>query len=432
MQELLNECKKAYEEKNFSRLEWACNRILEGDSNNETALTYKLYVYCDWHQHHLVFSIANQIHELYPSNYHAYNAEARAFLNKKEFEEALRSCEKGLEIEDYHRLRVNKIEALISLDRLDEAYEFCDSSEIPDYNFTKALINCGKYSKLSEYDEGLSKDELVDCLLKRCKYLNQRGNNNEILEACDEIFKIDKDNENALEYKVLALAFLDRPDEELQWSNYAIGLYPNNHSFYFIKGEVLYYHLKDIDGAIECFEKGLSLVDDVECFIARDELVFALNDKADQLIESGEYEDAINAYDRILFYNPKEFEALDNIDLLVRQHGIDYGYSKNYKKSLKLRIKIKNRADEIDRYLKTIIIGEYDDEYVNGCSEFKDYASIDDYVRDIIICLMEAYPGYDEERSKELLKCAMDNVKDSFKYKESAWDFAVVYGYSCG
>lgn len=432
MQELLNECKKAYEEGNFSRLEWACNRILEEDSNNETALTYKLYVYCDWYQHHLVFSIANQIHELYPNNYHAYNAKTRAFLNKKKFEEALKCCEKGLEIEDYHRLRINKIEALISLDRLDEAYEFYSSSEIPDYNFTKALINCGKYSKISEYDERLSKGELIDFLLKRCKYLNQRGSKNEILEVCDEIFKIDKDNENALEYKVFALAYLNRPDEELEWSNYGIRLYPKNHSFYFIKAEVLYYDLKDIDGAIECFEKGLSLVDDVECFIARDELVFALNDKADQLIESGKYGDAINAYDKILFYNPKEFEALDNIDSLVLQHDIDYDYSKNYRKSLKLRIKIKNRRDEIGRYLKTIEIGEYDDEYVNGCSEFKDYTSIDDYVRDIIICLMEAYSGYDEERSKELLKCAMENVKDSFKYKEPAWDFAVVYGYSCG
>lgn len=39
---------------------------------------------------------------------------------------------------------------------------------------------------------------------------------------------------------------------------------------------------------------------------------------------------------------------------------------------------------------------------------------------------------YDEESSKYLVKIAFENVKESFEFKESAYDFAVVYGFSGG
>ena len=82
MQELLKECEKAYGEHDYSRLSWACNQILKQDKSNETALTYKLYVYCDWRQYHMVFEVADQIQRLYPDNYHAYNAKAMAYSGK--------------------------------------------------------------------------------------------------------------------------------------------------------------------------------------------------------------------------------------------------------------------------------------------------------------------------------------------------------------
>ena len=149
MQELLDESKKSFKEKNFSRLQWLCDRILEQDSGNETALTYKAY--CNWRHPHIVFRITDEIHRSYPDNYLSYNADALAFMNKGEFEKALQRCEIGLEIKDHHCLRKNKIESLISLNRIDEAFEFYSSSEIPDYNFIKALVNCGKYSDISKY-----------------------------------------------------------------------------------------------------------------------------------------------------------------------------------------------------------------------------------------------------------------------------------------
>lgn len=136
MKELFMEGEIAYGEKDYSRLDWACNRILEHDRDNETALTYKLYICCEWRQHHLVSRIANRIHELYPNNYHAYNAPAAAYLDKMEFKKALKCCEEGLMIKDYNGLKMNKVKSLIGLKRTDEAYEFFKSSHIPGFTFT--------------------------------------------------------------------------------------------------------------------------------------------------------------------------------------------------------------------------------------------------------------------------------------------------------
>ena len=433
MQELLKECEKAYGENNYSRLDWACNQILEQHKNNETALTYKLYIYCDWRQYHLVFRVADQIQMFYPNNIHVYNAKAIVYLDRKEFDKALECCEAGLKIKDYYWLRMNKIEALIDLNRIDESFEFYKASDIPNYNFTMALINCGKYSEISKYEKELSKKELIDYFFKRCRYLDRRGNREEILKVCEEIFKLDKDNEIALEYKIHSLAFVEKYDEVLKCSDYAIKLYPNNFRFFFEKAETLLWSFEDIDGAIEYYEKGFALVDDFDRYwFDIDNLVTALNKKADQAIESNNYKKAVNIYDKILFYKPREFKALDNIDTLVKEHNIKYEPSEYYKESLKLRIEVENRFNQIDEYLKAIDVGEYDDEYVNGCSEFKEYKSLAEYIRDIIICLMDVYPSYNEEDSKYLVKIAFENVKESFEFEESAYDFAVVYGFSGG
>lgn len=430
MQKLLKECEKAYGAHNYSRLDWLCNQILKKDNNNETALTYKLYVYCDWRQYHLVFKVADQIHGLYPGNCHAYNAKAIAYMGKREFEKALECCEEGLKINDYYWLRINKIESLISLNRIDEAYEFFKSSDIADYTFTEALINSGKYSEIHEYDEWLTNEELLDCFYKRCMHLDSIGDGEEIQRVCEEIFKIDEYNETAIQYKIL---LLDDDEEILRCCNRAIKACPENPRFYFEKAETLMWGIEDIDGAIECYEKGFSLVDDFDkYYFDINNIIDALDMKADQLIEENDYAKAVSMYDKILFYRPNEFMALDKIDGLVKEHGINYEPSEYYRESLRLRMELEKKFSQIDDYLKSVEIGEYSDEYVDGCSEFKDYKSLDEYIHDIIICLMKVYPGYDEESSKQLVKIAFENVRQSFEYRESAYDFAVVYGFSCG
>lgn len=144
IKELLDECDRAYANNDYSRLDWACSSILEEDKTNETALTYRLYIFCDWRQYHLVFRLADKIQRIYPENPHPYNAMAIVHMDKKEFEKALGCCEEGLKIRDHQGLRKNKIEALISLNRIGEALKFYNNSPIPDYDFTEALINCAK------------------------------------------------------------------------------------------------------------------------------------------------------------------------------------------------------------------------------------------------------------------------------------------------
>ena len=433
MDELIKECEKEYGQENYSRLDWLCNQILEQDRMNETALTYHLYIFCKWSQHHLVFRTAEEIHNAYPDNYHAYNAKAMAHLAKGEFQKALDCCEEGLKIKDYHWLRMNKIEALISLNRIDEAYEFHNSGEIPDYNFTKALINCGKYGEINEYKDDLSDEEIVEYLLERCFDLDDKGDYKEVVRACDEIFKVEGDNEEALIYKAIALAHLERNDELLEICDYGIRSYPKISLFYFLKAETAYYDLKKLDEAIELYEKGLSLSSNPNSHWGRiSDLTYALNDKADQLIESGNYREAVQTYDKILFYKPEEFDALDKINTLTKEHEIDYKHTEHYNESARLRCESQRRIKRIDDFLERIVIGQYDEDYVRGCSEFKDYNSFEEYVRDVIICLMESYPKRSEEHSRFLVKCNIEYVKSSYEYREPA-DYCVIeVGYCCG
>ena len=426
--ELLDECDKSYANKDFSRLNWACSSILEEDKTNETALTYQLYVYCDWRQYHLVFRIANQIRRLYPENYHAYNAEAIVHMEKNEFKEALQCCEEGLKISDYYWLRKNKIEALISLNRIEEAREFYNNSQIPDYDFTKALINCTKFSEITH--DKTSDSELVGYMLYKCREFDRKSKHSEVLKVCDEILKIDKENENALVYKVHAMAFLGRDDELLKYLNYGIRLYPENPMFYLLKAETIQL---DLDETIDLYEKGLALCQNPKNhWYHIDELVFALHDKADELSKAGKYDEAVVLYDKILYYKNDDFKALDRLDELVSQHNLRYEHTQHYDESFNLRINARKRLEKIDDCLGNIVVGEYDEDYINGCSEFKDYKSLDEYIRDIIIVLMEAYPCHSEQQARFLVKCDMECIKSAYEQKEPADYCAIGVGYCCG
>lgn len=172
------------------------------------------------------------------------------------------------------------------------------------------MIDCGKYSILKEeYEESLSKEELLDYYYKRLKYLDNKGwRDEEILDVCERIFEIDKDNEIALEFKITALESLERNEEVIKWSDYAIELYPNNFCFYFYKAETLFWSFNDLDGAIEYYEKGFAHVNCIGYYWPYvNDIVDALYEKAEQI----SWKEAISIYDRILFYKKDEFKALD-------------------------------------------------------------------------------------------------------------------------
>ena len=446
-EEILNECEDVFEKEDYSlldylcritlgeddnglgaHLDYLCRNALEEDENNLIALNYKAFR-CP---NRLSFPILDRILEMDPDNYFAYNTKALSYINDENYEEALKCSEKGLKIKDDEWLRRNRIEALISLERIEEAYEFYKASDIPGYTFTKGLINCGKYSQVPKFDEGLSKDELLDYYYKRCKSLYEHPKWKEyepVLEVCEEIFKIDRDNEIALEYMVGSYAFLNQFEEVVRWCDYAIKLYPNNFRFYFDKADVLYWIYKDLDAAIESYERGFS---HVECigyhWYAVDDMVYALYEKAEELSP----QEAIAIYDKILFYKPMEYKALERIDGIVKEHGLDWEWSESYRQSSILKAENDKRLKEIDDFLNEIEIGEYDEEYLKGCSQFKDNYSFKDYVREVIICLMESSYRYSEESARERVKISMNYIKGEYEVKEPAAYCVIEVGYSCG
>lgn len=415
-----NEIKRHFEDK------------LKQDSDDEIALTYMAFDYLNLQKYEPVFEITEKIHRNNPNNYHAYNIEAMAHLHMAEFERALECCDEGLKARDYYWLKISKIESLICLGRTDEAFELYSSSQIPRYYFTDALIRCEKYSLIPAYDCGLSIDEVTDRLLDKCRYIidrrmtfeNGEVSNYEMMcekvhRVCDEIFKIDKDNEVALGYMIVFSDYLCECDEILEWCNHAIELYPKNHRFYFLKAEVLS-HSDDLDGAIENYEKSLSL--DFNGENGSFFLLMALDNKRRKLMKAGDYIGAINCCEKMLNFsktNDDRLKALFHIDSIAIQHGIDYRPSKNYQKTLKSNQKIYSLLNRE--------IGEYDDEYIDGCRQFKDYCDYEDYLRDVIICLVEMCPDGDEKSILEKFKFDAYEFNAGFINQKPAYESASEY-----
>lgn len=87
---------------------------------------------------------------------------------------------------------------------------------------------------------------------------------------------------------------------------------------------------------------------------------------------------------------------------------------------------------DIEKICKSLKGKTYDGEYVNGCEEFKEYDSFDEYVKDVIICLMIVYHDFDLKGAKERVLHDMSLIEHSFEVKEPACDIAIDVGYSCG
>ncbi len=75
-----------------------------------------------------------------------------------------------------------------------------------------------------------------------------------------------------------------------------------------------------------------------------------------------------------------------------------------------------------------------DREFLDSCEEFKDYASIDEYIADIRRWLALSSWHYSEEQVDKLLAdpIRMKWVEEAFEEKEAVSDIASDVGYCCG
>jgi hypothetical protein len=70
--------------------------------------------------------------------------------------------------------------------------------------------------------------------------------------------------------------------------------------------------------------------------------------------------------------------------------------------------------------------------FVRDRCKWKDYKSIDDYVEDVVVCLVYSPWHYTEKEAREQCEERMNFIKQSFKEKMPADDCSADVGYCCG
>ena len=156
LKDQLSECEKLYRIEDFKELLRKSDEILEEHPENQSALGYKGISHCFLDEYDKALEILNKGVELYPKNYYLKNNLAMVYYDLGEYEKSLKLCEEGLMIKGFDWLYVNKIKALLKLDRVDEAIE-CYENSGADIEICNLMIECGKYAEAFSYclDEDL-------------------------------------------------------------------------------------------------------------------------------------------------------------------------------------------------------------------------------------------------------------------------------------
>lgn len=97
---------------------------------------------------------------------------------------------------------------------------------------------------------------LKEYLLDKIEYLyNQRDYEN-LMKTCDELLETDRDNPAALNYKAIALYYLERYDEAMELLEYTLNLHPEN-PYVLNNRALIHIALGNYRQALECCEEGL-------------------------------------------------------------------------------------------------------------------------------------------------------------------------------
>ena len=402
-EELLDKMEYLYNGRDYENLINVCDELLKLDKDNPIALNYKgisLY-YLEKYDESL--DILNYNLKLHPKNPYTLNNIALVYIALGEYEKALEYCERGLKQKDFDWLQINKIESLIYLDRIDEARDFYKSVNIAFYTFDEALSNCGKFEK------GDKENNLEE--------LFKNGEHEKVIELCNSL----KSSEITLEYKIVSLFYLKEISQALECVDDAIKTYPYNYNFCFIKARISLIS-GNWDDAIENYERAFELTSTNNSRLEVNDYIGCLEAKADELIDAGEYEKAIDNYEKILIYRQDKFEIIARIDELNDEFGLNYQPNENYEKTLKNR-----------KYLKDKIYNlEIQKVNADDCMEFRNYSSFDEYMIDVIGCLNQINHHYDEIGLKEMIMGSISIVEHSFISKEPALGCALGMEFNSG
>ena len=166
----------------------------------------------------------------------------------------------------------------------------------------------------------------VEELLEETRKLYNDNEYQKAIDVCNEILKMDFNNQTALGYKAKCLYLSDKLDEALNLSQNAITLYPNNYHYFNIMSDV-FMEMEEYDKALECFDRifEIGVADEVELDFIRQDYEACLRLRIDQLIEREKYADAWECFNRLSEQNLKRSEKISefmrfHVKPLVRAH----------------------------------------------------------------------------------------------------------------
>ena len=291
LEELLDKCETQYMQGDYENLIKTCDEVQKIEKDEPASLNYKAISLYYLKKYDEAMEILDYCLELHPTNHYTYNNKALVYIALKEYEKALECCEEGLKSRDLDWLKINKIESLIYLGRIEEAHEYYKSIEIPSYTFEQALDNCGVGNGQFKIQNEKFKE-----LFDNEKY-------REVLSLCDEV----ENTEQIMEYRIVSLAHLKRLDEALKCSGEAIESYPNNHELYFIRAKICIM-TGNLDEAIENYESAFRLDGLSNNRLEINDYNKCIEIKAHMLIDEGKHDEAIRNLEKIIKIKNGKFE----------------------------------------------------------------------------------------------------------------------------
>ncbi len=274
----------------------------------------------------------NKALELDTNNVTALNAKALSLSFLKRYEEALECCDKIIEMDSNDAAAwTNKGLVLNELKKYDEALECCKKAVEMDDNYVS--IWSKKAHSLND-----SKGYDNDFMLSRILVFKLAGKGaaygflkkyHEALECSNRALEIDPNNSDNLNNKAWAFNGLKRYEEALECSNRALELDSNN-AWALTNRAWAFNGLKRYEEALECSNKALELNQGPNNFSA-------LNNKAVALNGLKRYEEALECSNKALELN-------SNSDWAWLGKGLILNGLKRYEEALECS----NKALELD------------------------------------------------------------------------------------
>lgn len=382
IENIVDDCKSSYEKEEYEKVLENSDKILKLDKSNELALEYKILSLFNFKKYKESLEYLQEAVKINPENYKFYNIKAFILTDLYRTDEAI-SC-------------YNKSFVLGGFDQEDD-------------KILKYRAKC--YLKKAREDHYIKNDKT------------------EALNSLNIYLKEYPEDEKALNFK-----------QELT-QDYAPFKYAD---------KLFYFETK----ANELYKYGY-LKESYECY--RDNVLRACTDFKNNVpdIEYIGYDfvnrcsvfelDNFKWYENVLLKNLEKFNgnyqeffdkiyeiSSETIDACLDKAKL---YSKVYDEDLTIKyvkklLKICPNDDNLKKFYEQICFIQDVGNAEIICREFKDYNNIEEYIEDVILCIVAHFPYYDEKGARKEVNKSKKYIEEAYEKRwdasEVAWDFAVL------